>query len=154
MAAPRFVFLASATVVLLVALSGCVGPTSPVAAISHRGSSDVFPWSDPDPVPGAIEGEVRRGAQLPADEQGLDTTRPWPGVVVVIRNPAGVVVAAPVSDGQGRFRVTLAPGDYVLSPVWPTTELHPISIAPKGTGVTVASNAVASVRLVYDPGIF
>ncbi len=154
MVAPRFVFLASASVVLLAALLGCVGPTSPVAAVSHRGSSDVLPWNDPDPVPGAIEGQVRRGAQLPADEQGLDTTRPWPGVVVVIRDPAGVVVGTPVSDGQGGFRVTLPPGDYVLSPVWPVTTLHSISIAPRGVGVTVASNAVASARLVYDPGIF
>ena len=154
MTASRFVFLATASAALIAALSGCVGPTSPVTAVSHRGTSDLIPWSDPDLAPGTIEGELRRGSVLPADEEGLDTTKPWPNVVVVILDSAGQQAAVPVSDAQGRFRVALAAGDYAVNPLWPQTQLHPLVVNPRGTSVTVVSDATVSLRLVCDPGIF
>jgi hypothetical protein len=154
MTASRFVFLATTCAALLAACAGCIGPTSPVAPLSHRGSSDLGPLTDPDTTLGTIAGELRRGDPLPADEKGLDTTTPWPDVRVEILDDSGLKVAEATSDAQGLFRLELAPGSYRVMPLWPVTRLYPSTGAPPNADVTVMAGVAVSVRLVYNPGIF
>lgn len=154
MTAWRFVVLATTSAALLLSLAGCLGPTSQVAPVAHHRTSDLAPFVDPEVAPGTLEGEVRRGSPLPADEEGLDPTTPWPDVRVDILDASGQQVAMVMSDAQGLFRVDLAPGSYFLMPHWPVTQLHRLPDAMPNVGVTVMAGAAVTVRLVYDPGIF
>jgi hypothetical protein len=154
MTASRLVLLATTTAALLAALAGCIGATSPVTAVSQRGAGDLFPWSEPGAALGTIEGELRRGSQPPPDEAVLDMTTPWPDVSVEFFDASGQRVAAVGSDSQGLFRVTLPPGEYLVKPLWPATRLYPGAPKPPTSAVTVIPDAIVSVWLYYNPGIF
>jgi hypothetical protein len=150
------VFIATTSAVLLAACAGCIGPTSPVEPVSHLGSSDLGLYNDPDVVLGTLVGELRRGAPLAADDEGLDPTMPWQNVSVEILDASGQKAKEAMSDAQGMFRVDLEPGSYRVVPLWPLTQLYsfPFIVDPPSAYVTVVAGEIASVRLFYNPGTF
>jgi hypothetical protein len=94
-----------------------------------------------------IDGDVILRPVSPVERPGMVNERPYEAVIGV-RTPAGRVVAEVRSDADGRFRIVLAPGTYVLQPE--SDAIYPQ--APAQT-VTVRQDQFTPVRIVYDSGI-
>jgi len=100
-------------------------------------------------VPGdrtGLEGVIRRGPVTPVCLPDIPCDAPFAGRFLVLQGSG--VVARFASDRAGRFRVTLAPGDYHIapeagSPVMPG-QRQPVSVPD--SGITV-------VELDFDTGI-
>jgi hypothetical protein len=81
---------------------------------------------------------------------GVDCLHPYQASITV-RTPHGRIVRHFTTDAQGRFRVSLKPGRYVLVPVLPN--------GPRGlpraqpTEVTVARHIYTTVTITYDSGL-
>ena len=95
---------------------------------------------------GAIEGQVSIGPVRSVQRKGEPSQRPYQARIAVL-DLAGREVAVVDSDAEGKFRVALPPGTYVLRPESPG--LYPR--APEQR-VTVGSNSVSRVEIVYDSG--
>lgn len=94
-----------------------------------------------------IDGEVILRPVSPVEWPGMVNHRPYEAIIGV-ENGAGRVVAEVRSDPDGRFRIILEPGTYVLRPA--SDAMYPQ--APAQT-VTVARDHFTPVRIVYDSGI-
>jgi hypothetical protein len=70
------------------------------------------------------------------------------GAVILVRNSTGVVVAEPRTSAEGRFTVTLSPGEYTFIPQ-PVDGL--MGTAPEQT-VVVGTTAL-TLDFGYDTGI-
>ena len=73
----------------------------------------------PTPRGSGIEGQVLLGPMCPVVQQGQECPdQPYQATLTVIdRN--GIQITQFQSDAQGRFRVPLVPGEYVLHPESP-----------------------------------
>ena len=73
----------------------------------------------PTPRGSGVEGQVLLGPMCPVVEQGQECPdQPYQATLTVVdRN--GIQITQFQSDAQGRFRVPLVPGDYVLHPESP-----------------------------------
>ncbi|MCW3840630.1 carboxypeptidase-like regulatory domain-containing protein [Micromonospora yasonensis] len=76
--------------------------------------------------------------------------RPMPARLAVTRPGSNVPVATATSDPDGRFRLPLPPGDYVLHPSNVTGGLHPAA-AP--IGVRVTPGTYTTITVPFDSGI-
>lgn len=103
---------------------------------------------DPAAEASGIRGVVMTGPQCPVVMEGSPCPdQPWEGIVRV--SDADGQVAEVVTDAEGRFAVTVAPGTYDVGPVM------------EGTGpgfarserVTVTDGDVIAVTLTVDSGI-
>ncbi|WP_341927562.1 carboxypeptidase-like regulatory domain-containing protein [Nocardioides psychrotolerans] len=100
-------FLLAALVLL--ACAGCGNDTAPPTA--------------EDGIRSAVTGQVLLGPQCPVEAVGEPCDpAPATGVTVTVSEQlpgeayaAGPTVAEGVTDSSGRFRITLAPGDYVVT---------------------------------------
>lgn len=97
-----------------------------------------------------IEGEVRIGPLNPVVSEGQqgDDTKPYSAVIHIKSIPEDELVAEVTSGADGKFRVPLAPGRYLVEPqpgeplpyAWPQE-------------VTVQPGTFTSIRIDYDSGI-
>jgi len=149
----RKISLALAAAAILAALVGCHHSTAPKAYAPSGSSSRLEPYTDPDLVVGELAGEVRRSPVSAISEEGVDNSRPYPGITVEIRNDAGERVGVVVSGLDGSFSTLLPVGYYDLRPLWPATQLHRDLSPPSDVGVTVYQGGSAPVLLVYQTGI-
>jgi hypothetical protein len=94
-----------------------------------------------------IDGEVILRPVSPVERPGMVNHRPYEAIIDV-ENGAGQVVAEVRSDPDGRFRIILEPGTYVLHPA--SGAIYPQ--APAQT-VTVTQDHFTPVRIIYDSGI-
>jgi hypothetical protein len=94
-----------------------------------------------------IDGDVILRPVSPVERPGMVNQRPYEAMIGVA-NGAGQVVAEVRSDPDGRFRIILEPGRYVLHPA--SDAIYPQ--APAQT-VTVVRDKFTPVRIVYDSGI-
>ena len=94
-----------------------------------------------------IDGDVILRPVSPVERPGMANQRPYEAVIGVA-NGAGHIVAEVRSDPDGRFRIILAPGTYVLRPESGAIYPH----APAQT-VTVTRDHFTPVHIVYDSGI-
>jgi hypothetical protein len=94
-----------------------------------------------------IAGEVILRPVSPVERPGMINQRPYEAVIGV-KNGAGRIIAEVRSDPDGRFRIVLEPGTYVLQPESPAIYPH----APAQT-VTVTRDHFTPVHIVYDSGI-
>jgi hypothetical protein len=118
----------------VLALGGC-GPGS-----SH--DSSVQPLLD-----GGISGLTVAGPQCPVQVPGQPCPPKPVSANVVVEDNAGHEVTAFVSDAQGRYRLALPPGDYVLVSGDPGPPfLKPVQ-------VTVVAGRYVDLQLVLDTGI-
>jgi len=94
-----------------------------------------------------IEGEVVLRPVSPVEWPGMLNQRPYEALIGVA-DEAGRVVAGIRSGPDGRFRIILEPGTYVLHPE--SDAMYPQ--APAQT-VTVMKGQFTPVRIIYDSGI-
>ena len=94
-----------------------------------------------------IEGEVILRPVSPVEWPGMVNQRPYEAPIGVA-DRAGRVVAGIRSGPDGRFRIILEPGTYVLHPE--SDAMYPQ--APAQT-VTVMKDQFTPVRIIYDSGI-
>ena len=94
-----------------------------------------------------IDGEVILRPVSPVERPGTANQRPYQALIG-IADGAGHHVAAIRSDPDGRFRIILEPGAYILRPASDAIYPH----APAQT-VTVIEDQFTPVRIIYDSGI-
>ena len=99
------------------------------------------------PATSGIDGEVILRPVSPVERPGMVNQRPYQAFIGV-ENGAGRAVAEVRSDPDGRFRIILEPGTYVLHPE--SDAIYPQ--APAQT-VTVIKDRFTPVRVTYDSGI-
>ncbi len=96
---------------------------------------------------GGIDGEVILRPVSPVEWPGMVNERPYQAPIGVA-DGAGRVVAEVRSGPDGRFRIVLEPGTYILHPA--SDAMYPQ--APAQT-VTVVKDRFTPVRIIYDSGI-
>ena len=97
-----------------------------------------------------IEGKVTEGPMCPGPVPVGNNTcpdQPYQATIVVL-NANNVEVTQIQSDGEGYFKIDLAPGTYVLHP----TPGKPLPQAADQT-VVVSSGQYTQVSILYDTGM-
>lgn len=102
----------------------------------------------PAPTDSGIEGEVRIGPVSPVETVETPSSKPY-STELTIRPQRGPGLPVRVTSGQdGRFRLNLAPGSYVIEPA----QGNPLPTASPLT-VVVEAHRFTSVVVEYDSGI-
>lgn len=93
-----------------------------------------------------IEGRVTMRNVRSVERRGATNTEPYQATIAVV-DSAGHEVASVVADSEGRFRLQLPPGTYVLRPKSP-------GMYPRASEQTVQvrHDATTQVEIVYDSG--
>lgn len=94
-----------------------------------------------------VEGQVSIRPVRPVERKGVPNQRPYQARITVL-DPAGREVAVVDSDAEGKFRMALPPGTYVLRPE--SSGLYPRASEQR---VEVGRNRVTRVDIVYDSGM-
>jgi hypothetical protein len=94
-----------------------------------------------------IEGQVTIRPMRPVERKGVPNAQPYQARITVL-DPAGREVAVVDSDAEGKFRIALAPGTYVVRPA--TAGFYPRASEQR---VEVGRNRMTQVDIVYDSGI-
>ena len=102
----------------------------------------------PTPRGSGIEGQVLLGPMCPVVQQGQECPDQPYQATLILTSPNGVQVAQFQSDEQGRFRVSLVPGVYVLHPESP----NGIPFASDQSFV-VETGRYTQITVHYDSGI-
>jgi hypothetical protein len=129
---------AAATLAIAVQLSACGASQS---ATDPTGSRSSHPDS-------GIRGRVLLGPTCPVQRIGQTCVRPYQATITIRNEGTGKLVARVRSSANGRFRVALAPGTYLL--VQHTGRPYPRS-SPQTA--TVRSHRYTRVVISYDSGI-
>ena len=107
-------------------------------------------WSFHSPAPreSGIEGQVLIGPMCPVAQQGQECPeRPYQATLTV-NSPNGGMIAQFQTDGQGHFRLPLAPGEYILHPESP----NGMPFAVDQT-IVVGAGQYTQIVVNYDSGI-
>lgn len=102
----------------------------------------------PTPRGSGIEGQVLLGPMCPVVQQGQECPDQPYEATLTITSPNGLQVAQVKSDAQGRFRVSLVPGEYILHPESP----NGIPFAGDQSFV-VETGRYTQITVQYDSGI-
>src|SRR5207249_6409258 len=94
-----------------------------------------------------IEGQVTLGPLTPIQRPGKTNYRSYQTTITVL-NKKGEIITKFQSGEDGRFRVNLKPGVYVLRP----ESSRSLPRAPEQT-VAVSENKFTQVSIRYDSGI-
>jgi hypothetical protein len=99
-----------------------------------------------------IAGRAVLGPTCPVEREGTPCPdQPYDGARLrIVDRGTGDVVATVTTDDQGRFRVAVAPGDYVVDAE--PTEGRPLPFA-KPVDVTVRPGRFTEVTVAFDTGI-
>lgn len=131
-----------ATAAALASMSGLAsGSGARELALDRAGSRARQPDS-------GIIGKVLIGPTCPVERPGKTCERPYRATITVRRETSRTLVARVHSSAQGRFRIALAPGTYLLLPQnrrpYPRSSPHV---------ATVRRHRYTAVLLSYDSGI-
>jgi hypothetical protein len=102
----------------------------------------------PTPKGSGIEGQVLIGPMCPVVQQGQECPDQPYQATLTVNSPNGVQIAQFQTDEQGRFRVSLAPGEYILHPESPNA--LPFAFDQP---FTVSSGQYTQIAVHYDSGI-
>jgi hypothetical protein len=94
-----------------------------------------------------VEGQVSIRPVRSVERKGVPNQRPYQARITVL-DPAGREVCVVGSDAEGKFRMALPPGTYVLRPE--SSGLYPRASEQR---VEVSQNRVTRVEIVYDSGM-
>ena len=115
------------------------------AALAACGAGEATP---PD---SGVKGRVLIGPMCPVVQEGVPCPdRPFQATIEVRRVSTGKVVATVRSGKDGRFRVNLAPGRYILEPQSPNAGAPPYA-GP--VPARVRAHRFTHVKITYDSGI-
>lgn len=99
-----------------------------------------------DAAAGTIEGRVTIRPVRSVERRGATNSAPYQATITIL-NSAGREAAVVKTDAEGRFRVQLPPGKYILQPqspgMYPRASEQPVRLQ---------RNAVTQVEIVYDSG--
>jgi len=102
----------------------------------------------PEPINSGIEGQVFIGPMCPIVQIGQECPdQPYPAVLTV-NNPKGERIVQIQTDGEGRFKIPLQPGEYILHPESPNV----MPFAEEQT-VVVVEGVFTQAIVNYDSGI-
>jgi hypothetical protein len=102
----------------------------------------------PTPTDSGIEGRVLIGPMCPVVQAGTECPdQPYQATLMVLR-PNGQEVMRFETDKDGRFRVALPPGEYILHP-----ESHNVMPFAAEQTFTVSPGEFTQVIVNYDSGI-
>ena len=96
---------------------------------------------------GGIEGHVSIGPLRPVERKGVPNERPYQARITVL-DQSGHEVAVVDSDAEGKFRIALPPGRYVVRPESPG--FYPRASERR---VEVRPRIMTQVDIVYDSGM-
>ena len=103
------------------------------------------------PANTGIEGQVHIGPTCPVVQQGKECTdKPYQATLTVLDSSGAREIARFQTDTEGRFRLPLAPGNYILHPETP--ENIPMPIAPEQNFI-VTDGQFTQIIVTYDSGI-
>ncbi|MEW6029403.1 MAG: hypothetical protein ACOYZ8_05535 [Chloroflexota bacterium] len=108
------------------------------------------PWTAPTPTDSGIEGQVFIGPTCPVVQAGTECPDQPYQAVLTVNSLNGQKVTGFQSDEEGRFRVALAPGEYILHPESP--EGMPLPFAAE-QAFTVLPGQFTHIVVTYDSGI-
>lgn len=94
-----------------------------------------------------IEGQISIHPVRPVEREGVINQRPYQARITVL-DAAGHEITSVQSDHDGKFRIALPPGTYVLRPE--RTGLYPRASEQR---VEVSRNRTTRVEIVYDSGM-
>lgn len=95
-----------------------------------------------------IEGRVLIGPICPVVQEGQECPDQPYQATLTVNSPTGERIAQVQSDGNGQFRIPLAPGEYILHPESPNA----LPFASEQT-VRVEEGQFTQVIVSYDSGI-
>ena len=103
---------------------------------------------NPTPKGSGIEGQVLIGPLCPVVQQGQECPDQPYQATLTINNANGVQITRFQTDEQGRFKISLVPGEYILHPESPNS----LPYAGDQT-LTVQTGAYTQIVVHYDSGI-
>jgi hypothetical protein len=103
---------------------------------------------NPTPKGNGIEGQVLIGPMCPVVQQGQECPDQPYRATLTVNTPNGVQIAQIKTDEQGRFKLTLVPGEYILHPESPNG-IPSAADQP----VVVSSGQYTQLTIHYDSGI-
>lgn len=107
------------------------------------------PAVGPSPQGGGIRGIVTLGPTCPVEQVGQPPCEtPYAAELQVTRRSDGTLVQTVRSGADGRFEVSLPPGDYTVTGT--AAEVLPVA-AP--VDVTVEAGRFSEIEVAYDSGI-
>jgi hypothetical protein len=102
----------------------------------------------PTPTDSGIEGQVLIGPMCPVVQEGQECPDQPYQADLMVTSPTGRVIVRFRTEEDGRFRVPLAPGDYILQPesqnALPFASEQPFTVLP---------GQFTQIILTYDSGI-
>jgi hypothetical protein len=102
------------------------------------------------PSDSGITGIALVGPTCPVERVGTPCPdEPMAAVDIVVKR-GGETVATVTTGEDGRFRVELEPGGYLLEPVSPSQTGFPFG---RPMNVTVKANAFTDVQVLFDSGL-
>ena len=103
---------------------------------------------DATPADSGIEGQVLIGPMCPVVQEGQECPDQPYQAALTVNNPNGGKIVQVQADAQGRFKIPLAPGDYILHPESPNG-------IPSASEQSFRVEAGKFTRIVvnYDSGI-
>ena len=102
----------------------------------------------PTPRGSGIEGQVLLGPVCPVVQQGQECPDQPYQATLTVNSPNGVQIAQFQTDEQGRFRVQLVPGEYILHPESPNG-----SPFAGDQSFVVETGSYTQITIHYDSGI-
>ena len=102
----------------------------------------------PTPADSGVEGQVFIGPTCPVAQAGQDCSDKPYQATLTVNSPNGRKIAQVQTDEQGRFKIPLAPGEYILHPESPNV----MPFASEQTFV-VAAGRFTQITVNYDSGI-
>jgi len=103
------------------------------------------------PANTGIEGQVLIGPICPVVQQGKECPdKPYQATLTVLDSSGTREIVRFQTDTEGRFRLPLAPGNYILHPE--TAENMTMPFAPE-QNITVTEGRFTQVNVDYDSGI-
>ena len=103
---------------------------------------------EPAPADSGVEGQVLVGPMCPVVQVGQECPDQPYQAVLTVNSLGGERIAQVQADEQGRFKIPLEPGEYILHPESPNV----MPFAPEQT-FTVRAGVFTQVTVHYDSGI-
>jgi len=104
--------------------------------------------TNPTPTNSGIEGQVLIGPMCPVVQVGQECPDQPYQAVLTVSSPQGEKIVQFQTDEKGRFKIPLAPGEYILHPESP----NGMPFAGEQT-VRVEEGKFTQVAVNYDSGI-